>query len=574
MNRSLSARSLQTWLVLLALVGSGCNSITVTRSKSAGLLAAWRSSVSRHCRLSPRTEQTLRQLDLIGVYDADPGQAISQLHAIALKEPLPDILFALAEVNHLQARKLESWQPREAIGHYYLCAGYAYHYLFATADRNSDLQVATNKPCRMLTPQNSFDPRFRLACDLYNQSLAKCIDAAQRVGQLDARQQLHLPTPDGKGFTLSVVHHGFRWKPEEFGQVLFCKDFKVQGLDNHHETYGLGVPLIVQRAAVPAWPPGMHYPPSICFPATAFFRFDGGLAELYARRTGQLELYNPMSFQDIQVSNRMVPLQTDLTTPLAYLLSGSDLTFAGYGGFLEPDRLQGLTGLYLLEPYQPDKIPVVLVHGLLSSPLTWAPLFNDLQADPKLRENYQFWFYFYPTANSYLISTADLRKDLAQLRQQVDPQKNNRSFDQMVLVGHSMGGLVSRLLTVDSGDAFWKGVSNQPLDEMPVAPDAKQELQAHAVLQQGPERPARDLPGDAASRLTCQPVSSGPAGLRPGAPAEQPDECGQGTGQGQGVSTSRGWTTASSCSPPSRRSCASWRPARNRTMCVITRSSG
>jgi len=478
MKRSLMSWPLRAWILLLTLLaGPSCSSISVTRSNSPGLLEAWRASVIRHCRLSTRTAQTLRQLDLTDTYDSDPDEAIAQLHAFALKEPAPDFLFALAEVNYLQGRKREKWQAQQAIGHYYLCAGYAYHYLFATADRKPDEAPDPVGVCRLLTPQNAFDPRFRLACDLYNTSLSKCIAAAQRVGGLDTRKQLQLPTPDGKGFTLSVVHRGFRWKPEEFGPLLFCDDYRVKGLDNHHETYGLGVPLIAQRADLPTQPEGTRYPPNVCFPVTAFFRFDGGLADLYARHNGQLEMYNPLTVQSIQVQGRMVPLQTDLTTPLAYLLNGTDLTYVGYGGFLRPDYVEGLTGVYMLEPYEPGKIPVVFVHGLLSSPITWAPMFNDLQADPKIRANYQFWFYFYPTANPYLVSAAGLRHDLETLRVRVDPQKKDRSYDQMVMVGHSMGGLISRLLTVDSGDAFWKQVSDRPFDQIQVDPQTAKELQ-------------------------------------------------------------------------------------------------
>ncbi len=463
------------WLGTL-LLGCGCSGISVSRSSSPDLQEAWRASVIRHCRVSPRTEQTLRLLDLTSTYDSDPDEAIAQLHQIALKEPAPDILFALAEVNYLQGRKREALQTHQAICHYYLCAGYAYHYLFATADRKPDQPAAATASCPLLTPQNAFDPRFRLACELYNQSLKKCIAAAQRAGRLDAGHQLHLPTPDGQGFMLSVVHHGFRWKPEEFGPLLFCEDFRVKGLDNHHESYGLGVPLIAQRPEVPVVPEGARYPPNACFPVTAFFRFEGSLADLHACRKGQLELYNPLTIQGIPVQGRFVPLQTDLTTPLAYLLSGSDLNYASYGGFLRPDSFKGLSGVYMLEPYQPGKIPVVMVHGLLSSPLTWAPLFNDLQADPKIRANYQFWFYLYPTANPYLTSAADLRQELEEIRSRFDPGKNDRAFDELVLVGHSMGGLISRLLTIDSGDAFWKQVSDQPFDQVPLEPEAAKEL--------------------------------------------------------------------------------------------------
>jgi len=81
-----------------------------------------------------------------------------------------------------------------------------------------------------------------------------------------------------------------------------------------------------------------------------------------------------------------LPLETDLTTPLAYFLARSDLQEVGYAGFLRPDQEERKSGIYTFEPYQAGKIPVVMVHGLLSSPLTWLAMFNDLRADPQLRE--------------------------------------------------------------------------------------------------------------------------------------------------------------------------------------------
>jgi pimeloyl-ACP methyl ester carboxylesterase len=172
-----------------------------------------------------------------------------------------------------------------------------------------------------------------------------------------------------------------------------------------------------------------------------------------------------------------VPLETDLTTPLAYFLSRTDLDGIGLTGFLRDDTLRDRTGIYMFEPYQPGKIPVLMVHGLLSSPLTWTPLFNDLRADPELRERYQFWFYLYPTGDPYLATAADLRHSLTRLRAELDPHGRDPALDQMVLVGHSMGGLVSKLLTQDSGEEFWKLVSSQPFDEVKAHPDTRAELQ-------------------------------------------------------------------------------------------------
>ena len=129
-----------------------------------------------------------------------------------------------------------------------------------------------------------------------------------------------------------------------------------------------------------------------------------------------------------------------------------------------------------MEPYQPGKIPVLLVHGLLSSPATWAPLYNDLQADPLLRERFQFWVYFYPTSDPYLATAVDLRHALAKLRDDLDPQHQDPALDQMVLVGHSMGGLVSKLLSVDGGDDFWRLVSDEPIVQVKATAEVREEL--------------------------------------------------------------------------------------------------
>ena len=118
----------------------------------------------------------------------------------------------------------------------------------------------------------------------------------------------------------------------------------------------------------------------------------------------------------------------------------------------------------MIEPTtSPTKIPVLMIHGLWSSPVTWMEMFNDLQASRELRENYQFWFYVYPTGQPFWQSAAQLRQTLAALHATLDPEHRSVALDQMVLVGHSMGGLVARLQTLDSGDDFWRLVSAAPL---------------------------------------------------------------------------------------------------------------
>jgi pimeloyl-ACP methyl ester carboxylesterase len=473
----------------LTLLAAGCASIRVDHTPRPALLDAWRASAVLRDDVSPRTMQTLRQKNLDKEYETKPDTAIEALHADVLHDPQPELVFALAEMNYVRGRKTEKHDGRRATAYYYLCAGYAYHYLFdeparPAADVPTSLKTSGQTlppPCHAVPRSSIFDPRFRLACELYNAGLAKLIAAAQRVGALDPRQELDMPTPDGNGFTLSVQHQGFTWKPEEFGKLLVCSDFSVVGLANQHRTYGLGVPLIATRAPGPDKEDAARpfYPHEASFAATAFFRFEGSLADLGTQRCGRLELYNPLTIQVVKAAGQAVPLETDLTTPLAYFLDRSKLSdFTDYVGFFRGDRILAHTGIRMLAPYQPHKIPIVLVHGLLSSPLTWAPVINDLQADPILRERYQFWYYYYPTGAPYLSTAAELRRELEQLRNEVDPNRKDPALDNMVFVGHSMGGLISNLMTIDSDDDFWKIASkDEPFDQVKLPPSARAELE-------------------------------------------------------------------------------------------------
>jgi pimeloyl-ACP methyl ester carboxylesterase len=480
----------------LILTLAGCSTVTVRPAHTPDLLQAFRTSLLEDHDLSPRTLQTLRQLDLEATYQKSPLDAFGRLQNLAVADRQPDRLFALAELSYLLGRQAENRKKPEAVAYYYFCAGYAYHYLFdepsakVTNEHREEIAPVSSVPLRILRGSTEttsyFDPRFRLACDLYNSGLAKCLRAAQRSGRLDPTGQLHVPKADGNAFTLQVIHQCFTWRPDEFGPLLFCSDYQVEGLQNLYHSYGLGVPLIGSREPAAPGPAHAFYPRAVDFPVTAFFRFDGTVAELGACHCGQLELYNPLAVQSVDVKGRPVPLETDLTTPLAYYLSHSDLDDNSYAGFLRPDEVQKRSGVYMFEPYQPGKIPVLMVHGILSSPVTWAPMFNDLRADPVLRERYQFWFYLYPTANPYLLTAADLRQTMAQLRVELDPHHQDEALDRMVLVGHSMGGIVSHLLTIDSGDAFWRLVSSEPFDSLSLASNDRAELQRIFFFEQQP----------------------------------------------------------------------------------------
>src|SRR5690606_38964833 len=89
------------------------------------------------------------------------------------------------------------------------------------------------------------------------------------------------------------------------------------------------------------------------------------------------------------------------------------------------------------------------IHGLDSTPATWAPMINTLRGDPEIRRRYQFWVFSHPSGYAYPYTTSLLRKELDGV---------NREFPghrPAILVGHSMGSLISRLMITDVGDKLW-----------------------------------------------------------------------------------------------------------------------
>ena len=132
--------------------------------------------------------------------------------------------------------------------------------------------------------------------------------------------------------------------------------------------------------------------------------------------------------------------------------------------------------LSLVSPYVRGKIPVVLIHGLGSSPRSWAPMIEGLQADPILREHYQFWTFGYPTGEPILYSAFVLRRALLQARAQFDADGSDPAFDRMVLIGHSLGGLLAKLMAQDSRSRLWETISAQPADRLDGPAEAREIL--------------------------------------------------------------------------------------------------
>ena len=463
-------------LLLLAMLGSGCAQTSWVRVREvpanplAGPLQLLSTSGPKP---TARTMLLLRRYNLEDEVKHNSQDLLVKLHEIVKQEPSTEKLYSLAELAYLAGKRAEPVSRQRALEMHGLAVVNAYKYLF---DNRFGLY------------RNPYDPEFRGACDLYNGALESTLRIINKQGGLVPGTTHTIHTANQQVET-TIVLRGNGWRAEDFESFRFVSDYEIRNLQNQYHNFGLGVPLIaVRKHHANASPDEKFYPPGMSFPVTAFMRVMPSRGHPGGHHVAHLELYDPLNTSEISVDARRVPLESDLTTPLAYALNTKQLRNLDSStvGLLNPAQTEKMQGLYMLEPYQPGKIPVLMIHGIWSSPITWMEMFNDLRGAPEIRERYQFWFYLYPSGQPFWRSAAELRQDLAAARQIIDPNHRQPALDQMVLVGHSMGGLVAELQTLDSGNDFWNIVSDKPFQLIKASDQTKQDLANTYFFQPNP----------------------------------------------------------------------------------------
>ncbi|MFM7130932.1 MAG: esterase/lipase family protein [bacterium] len=434
-------------------------------------------------RPSDRTMDTLTRHGLNKRYKTDPARTLASLERIAIgQKDDADLIYAMAELNMVEGRRAD--QPRlfafsnhrdQVLDRYLDALTYSYDYLF------SPNLAGTRQPS---------DPRFRLACEIYNAALERLIRTAVVKNRVPMGDSIEITLKGQKTKVKLALDEGTLWPRQEINELIFASDFELTGVDTQTRQYGVGVPMIALRRKPktddnPAAAAVERFLPSeVAFPLTAFIHPKSRLEhqpEKAADEEFVIELIDPIRFRMVGSDPKsLLPLEFDLTTPLAYMWSYSDLFHGSdkdkVSNLIKPGDLSQKSGLKLLRPYEPGKIPVVMVHGLVSSPLTWIPMINQLLNDAKIRENYQFMLFSYPTGAHIPIAMASLRESLWQARSQFNPTGANDGFEQMVLLGHSMGGLLCHSMAVSSGDLFWKLHSDRPFQEILGPPEVLTEL--------------------------------------------------------------------------------------------------
>lgn len=241
----------------------------------------------------------------------------------------------------------------------------------------------------------------------------------------------------------------------------------------HVTRSGFGAPVVaVGRGMNKEWRTN-YLTKKIYYGVTAVARFQGNRCIL--------SFEDPLGKESISLDGRQVPLAADFTVPLAVMLASAGPQVPKLERMLFPQKYAETAHLARLEPYDPHKAVVLVIHGLMDSPSTWAPLIINLRSDPEIRRNYQFWFYSYPSGYPYPHSAALLREKLD------DAERRYPTHRPMVVIGHSMGGCISRLLMTDTGELLWTRIFGKTPALTPLPADSKKLLTDALIFKHRPE---------------------------------------------------------------------------------------
>jgi pimeloyl-ACP methyl ester carboxylesterase len=408
------------------------------------------------------TRNVLLERGLFEEFADDPAGTLAVLHrAMVAAGGDPAMLYALAELSYVygDGAKRPEYQLAAAV--------YAWAFLFP-GDGVEDF--------------DPFDPRFRSAADLYNWALTAAFESA---GGLVRPRGGTYALPFG-WMTIAFDPAELRAGTREMYDFVPVAEIQVDGLAMRYRFPGIGAPLAASTRPIEGAGPARDLvAPKLRVPVTALLRVPDARHGLVRGGTlaGTLELHLMWDDDTVEIGGEQVPLETEPTAALALTFTGVPITQLEIFGFL--GRLSGMLAkrrpLVSTSPHKPGLIPVVFVHGTASSPVRWAEMFNRLYADPEIRSRYQFWFFSYDSNDPIALSALRLREALTGAVAMLDPAGTDPALRQMVLVGHSQGGLLVKMQVIDSGDVLWNAISRKPLDQLRLS-DETRDLIRRAVF--------------------------------------------------------------------------------------------
>jgi pimeloyl-ACP methyl ester carboxylesterase len=317
-------------------------------------------------------------------------------------------------------------------------------------------------------------PNDAAAEHIYNFSVARAVENVERakiqpwqskIDIVGASSQYALTTPK----PVDPEHNPSRYD-------LFPTDtLKIGGtfFKTHSAVSGIGAPLVaVARSENPQFR-DQYKLPRVYAPVTAAIRFSG--------RNTELDFVDPMKSERIALSKRAFPLAVDLSAPIAMLIARERPERLGFSRLMDPGKYAGTARLTQLQQYDPTRTPVIFVHGLQETGANWAPMIDSLRDDPWIRKRYQFWFYSYPSGYPYPYSAALFRRDLDGIDRAFPNHKR------VILIGHSMGGMICRLMITDAGDKIWRDIFGTSPQKTPLFGEGRDLVEKSLLFNHRPE---------------------------------------------------------------------------------------
>jgi pimeloyl-ACP methyl ester carboxylesterase len=317
-------------------------------------------------------------------------------------------------------------------------------------------------------------PKNESARSIYNFALARVVQDVDRADVEPWRHPIAISTDQG-GYTLvSPKPVDAEHDPSRYD--LFPTDtLKIGG--KFFETYstvsGVGAPIaVVGRTESP------HFRQEyklrrVYAPVTAIVRFSGQQA--------RLEFIDPLNTERIKLNKQVFPLAADFHAPTALLIARERPERLGLSRVMNPEAYADTAMLTRLQQFDPARTPVIFVHGLQETGASWAPMIDSLRQDPWIRKHYQFWFFSYPSGYPYPYAAALFRQDLDGIKRAFPNHKR------IVLIGHSMGGMICRLMITDAGDKIWRQFFATPPAKTPLASDTRKLLEEALVFNHRPD---------------------------------------------------------------------------------------
>ncbi|MES2438036.1 MAG: alpha/beta hydrolase [Verrucomicrobiota bacterium] len=323
--------------------------------------------------------------------------------------------------------------------------------------------------------QLAFDPNDAHARDAYNFAVARVFGTIKQANLDPWTRPLNVPETGG-GFTLTYKPDPRKaWNPGLYDFTPADQvDIKGSYVSQHTVKPGVGAPLVAVGRGMNQEAKTEFGIPKIYYGVTAVIRFEGSRAVV--------ALEDPLADESVVIGDRSFPLAADYTASIAVMLANNDPKKLELARLLQPEKYAETAHIARLQPYDPNKTVVLVIHGLMDSPATWVPMLNALRGDERIRKNYQFWFYSYPSGYPYPYSASILRSELDAIQKRFPLRKK------MVVLGHSMGGCISRLLITDTSDEkLWLKLVHKPPGEVQMSRESRKLFTEALIFRSRPE---------------------------------------------------------------------------------------